>query len=161
MLVGQSLFQSVLTRLDEEDKGEDDASAAPAFRLAGLSAGFVASTTYETAPEAVQVPDSYLELLSDMPPPKPETGPEPPAREPEPPPVPAYLLRLSEAEIAEDLAIAAADTAETLAEKRRRFARNNHPDLVPEIFRDRATLRMKTANLLIDRAVKDLYWRSS
>ncbi len=161
MLVGQSLFQSVQTRLEEEDRREDGTSAAPAFRLAGLGAGFVASTAEEDAPDAAQVPDAYLELLSDMPPPVPETRPEPPAPEPEPPPVPAHLLRLSEGEIAEDLALGAADTAGTLAEKRRRFAKDNHPDRVPEIFRDKATLRMKTANLLIDRAVKDLYWRSS
>ena len=121
----------------------------------------MASTAEEDAPDAAQVPDAYLELQTDMPPPVPETRPEPPAPEPEPPPVPAHLLRLSEGEIAEDLALGAADTAGTLAEKRRRFAKDNHPDRVPEIFRDKATLRMKTANLLIDRAVKDLYWRSS
>jgi hypothetical protein len=100
--------------------------------------------------------DAYLDILADAPPPEPEL-PEAAA----PPSIPDHLLRLSEPEIAADLALSPNETVETLAEKRRRFAKDNHPDLVPEELRDNATLRMKTANLLIDRAVKDLYWRSS
>ena len=148
MLFGQSVFQSVLTRLDEEKQEDEPQAEAAVFRLSGLNAGFVAATE-ETAPFGSSgAGDAYLEMLADKPP-------------PEEPTVPEHLLRVGEAEIAEDLALGPDETAETLAEKRRRFAKDNHPDRVPEAFRDNATLRMKTANILIDRAIRDLYWRSS
>ena len=37
--------------------------------------------------------------------------------------------------------------------------RTNHPDGVPEQFRENANLRMKTANLMIDAAIRKLAWR--
>lgn len=163
MLFGQSVFQSVLTRLKAQEGEDEPGETASAFRIAGLNAGFVAATTETPATGARSAADSYLAILAEahIPAkiPRPPTEPELPA-EPEPP-VPAYLLRLSEAEIAEELAIGASETAETLADKRRQFAKRNHPDGVALHLRDNATIRMKTANLLIDRAIKDLYWRSS
>lgn len=164
MLVGQSLFQSVLTRLDEEGKQDEDETYQPAFRQAGLKTAFVAATTEaDTDSEATghAARDAYLDLLADIPEPETEPRGEQVTEQPVEEPTPPHLLRLAEAEIAEELAVSETDTAETLAEKRRRFAKDNHPDRVPEALRDHATLRMKTANLLIDRAMKDLYWRSS
>jgi hypothetical protein len=159
MLFGQSVFQSVLTRLDEEAKEEDTSVGASGFRVTGLNSGFVSATEDATGFGHVGVSEAYMGLLGDAPPPP---QPEPPIdAPPEEPQIPEQLLRLSEADIAADLALSPDETAETLAEKRRRFAKDNHPDLVPEIFRDNATLRMKTANGLIDRALGDLYWRSS
>ena len=55
-----------------------------------------------------------------------------------------------------ELAIHETDTAATLAEKRRAFARLNHPDGVKPEFRHNATLRMTAANLLIDQAIRML-----
>lgn len=164
MLVGQSLFQSVLTRLDEEGKQDEDGMDQPAFRQSGLKTAFVAATTEaDTDSEATghAARDAYLDLLEDIPEPEAEPMGEEETVQPAVKPTPPHLLRLAESEIAEELAVSQTDTAETLAEKRRRFAKDNHPDRVPEALRDNATLRMKTANLLIDRAIKDLYWRSS
>jgi hypothetical protein len=156
MLFGQSVFQSVLTRLKEEDGKEDDGESAAAFRIAGLNGSFVVATPDAPA-GTVNAADSYLAILAERSAPEPQLPAEPEA----PPPVPEHLLRLSEEEIAEELAIGPSETSETLADKRRQFAKRNHPDGVPAEFRDNATVRMKTANLMIDRAIKDLYWRSS
>jgi hypothetical protein len=68
-------------------------------------------------------------------------------------------LRLTTEEIAAELAITATDTEATLAEKRRHFAKANHPDGVAPEFRENANTRMKTANFLIDTAIKGLFWR--
>ncbi len=159
MLFGRSVFQSVLTRLDEEAKEEDPRVEPSGFRVTGLNSGFVSATEDTKGFGHVGVREAYLDLLGDAPPPpKPEPHVDASPKEPQ---IPKQLLRLSESEIAADLALGPDETVETLTEKRRRFAKNNHPDLVPENFRESATLRMKTANLLIDRAIRDLYWRSS
>lgn len=156
MLFGQSVFQSVLTRLKEESSEEEDAEGAgESFRVKGLGLGFVAPTTDEPLSFA-NSSEAYLDILMDAPPPEPE--PSLPEVE-EPPPIPAHLLRLSQDEIAEELAISDRDTEQSLAEKRRRFAKANHPDTVPQDFRENADIRMKTANLLIDNAIKGLFWR--
>ena len=159
MLFGQSVFHSVLMRLKEEGNDtEDDGGNAAAFRIAGLNGSFVAATPDAPAGTA-NATDSYLAIVAEHSAPEPE--PQPPAEPEAPPPVPEHLLRLSEEDITEELAIGPSETAETLADKRRQFAKRNHPDSVPAEFRDNATIRMKTANLMIDRAIKDLYWRSS
>lgn len=161
MLFGQSVFQSVLTRLNEEEDAAEAEADPQAFRVSGLNTSFVAETSAGSPASAA---DAYFDVQADSAPSKPEAAEVVSAQAPEPPEeavIPAHLLRLSEAEIAEDLGIAPEDTAETLAEKRRRFAKDNHPDTIAVAFRDNATLRMMTANLLVDRAIKDLYWRSS
>ena len=160
MLFGQSVFQSVLTRLHEEEKQEEAGPASSPFRVAGLNTSFVAATVDAPSTVGSAGASAYLDYLAD-PGELPSSKEEDQLRAAEPEPVPEHLLRLSAEEIAADLGITPDDTAETLAEKRRRFAKENHPDLVPAALRDNATLRMKTANLLIDRAIKDLYWRSS
>ncbi|HEX5933404.1 MAG TPA: hypothetical protein VFY63_04485 [Pseudorhizobium sp.] len=159
MLFGRSIFQTVLTRLEEEGAEDEPPEASPAFRVTGLNASFVAATSEASPAASSSVAEAYLEAFAEPSrhdaPPETVTDPDVPAA------MPAHLLRLSEGEIAEDLAITAADTAETLAEKRRHFARNNHPDRIAAAFRDNATQRMKIANLLIDQAIRELYWRSS
>ena len=105
---------------------------------------------------------AYFDNLEfEAPPPAPEAPaaePEPePAPEPEPEPVmPEHLSRIAPAEIAAELAISSADTVHSLGEKRRSFAKANHPDRVLPQFRDNATRRMTLANLLIDEAVRRL-----
>jgi hypothetical protein len=162
MLLGQSVFQSVLTRLKEERKDDDETETTEAaFRIRGLGAGFVAPTVEQSvATDAnVEAYFAYLpdeaELMSSQA----EEGPAADAPFTAPAPetsVPIHLLRLTEAEIAEELAISAQDTETVLNEKRRTFAKANHPDRVAPEFRDSATIRMTTANLLIDRAIGNL-----
>ncbi|MNL55295.1 hypothetical protein D3C87_1786950 [compost metagenome] len=87
----------------------------------------------------------------------PRIEPEPEASVPEPDPEPpAHLTRLSPDEIAADLGLKSNDTLPVLAEKRRAFARLNHPDGVNPAFRDMATTRMKLANLMVDEAIRRL-----
>ena len=164
MLFGQSVFQSVLSRLNEEENALEAEADTQAFRVSGLNTSFVAETA---AGHPGNAADAYLDVQADGTLPASDTPAvaadeaAPPPEPAEDPVIPAHLLRLSEAEIAEDLALGPEDTAEMLAEKRRRFAKDNHPDRIAAAFRENATLRMKTANLLVDRAIKDLYWRSS
>lgn len=171
MLLGQSVFQSVLTRLKEEqDDDEENGDTTPGFRISGLSSSFVPETVDNPVNLASQA-EAYFAFLPEIdeivpepqviqePLPESESEAEP---EPEPEPkIPDHLLRISPEEIEQELAITAADTAATLAEKRRLFAKANHPDGVAPEFRDNANTRMKTANLLIDSAIKQLYWRRS
>ncbi len=166
MLLGQSIFQSVLTRLKEEQRDEEDTAPDTAdFRIRGLGAGFL---TPDGRPESAKADaGSYFDYLADWPASEPDrvtpssvaATDEEAAPPPEKPVMPAHLNRLTEAEIAEDLAISSLDNEASLNEKRRKFAKLNHPDRIDAEFRDNATIRMKTANLLIDRALNALYWR--
>jgi len=149
MLFGKSLFQSVVDRLDAEAE-EQGPAEEPAFRINGLSTSFVPD-----APAPVQPPsdtaadprlDAYLSLMTVETAP---SEPEPPA----PPPPPIWLERLSPEEVAEDLGLTPTDDRDRLQERRRNFARDNHPDRVAEDYRDAATVRMKIANRLIDEAI--------
>jgi outer membrane biosynthesis protein TonB len=190
MVFGQSVFQSVLTRLKNENEEEPEEAGAESFRILGLGAGFVASTADEAAMMGTGT-EAYFAFMHDgteptpaaekrefrqppeppqpakpakptlaAAPPRPEPVPEAkPAPQPLPQPVPAHLLRLTREQIAEDLAITPQDTEATLADKRRRFAKQNHPDRVAPQYRDKANLRMQTANLLIDLAIKRLAFR--
>lgn len=142
MLFGKSIFQSVVERLAEEAEDEAEEPGPPVYRVSGLSAGFVAESIDQT-PVSATLMDAYLALM-----------PEERAVANEPPVIPPHLLRLTIAEIAEDLGITETEDRQSLAEKRRAFARDNHPDRHPADFRDKATARMKIANLLIDEALK-------
>lgn len=152
MLFGKSLFQSVVDRLDAE--AEEQAPAEEqSFRIAGLSTSFLPdqSETAATTQGAAADPrlDAYFSLMPEE---TPQAEPEPPA----PPPPPIWLKRLSTEEIAEDLGLSPSDDRERLQERRRSFARDNHPDRVSEDHREAASLRMKTANRLIDEAIRRL-----
>ncbi|MES5098878.1 hypothetical protein ABUK73_11655 [Agrobacterium sp. BA1120] len=147
MLFGQSVFQSVVERLERE---ADDISPVEEQRPDFGMNSFSASLAFETAtqnPSSANLPlDSYLDFLEE------------PAAVPEPEPeiMPAYLERTSLSDVSDELAISEKDTVETLSEKRRSFARLNHPDMVSPLFREHATKRMTSANLLIDQAIRFL-----
>lgn len=155
MLFGQSVFQSVVERLKQEKEEESVEPPPPAgHRIAGFSSGFVIDTHGEATPPANGNLDAYLAFMAE---PAPPPQPEP---EPEPEPMPAHLEKTSLADVSTELAIHETDTAATLAEKRRTFARLNHPDRVKPQFRHNATLRMTAANLLIDQAIRMLRTRA-
>ncbi len=159
MLFGQSVFQSVLERLKADEEAEDLPEPV-AHRVHGFSTGF-AVDVMEGVSAASQRPDqAYVDNLEFDPPV--ETAPviEEAVVEPVTPPVPEimpeHLLRVAPNEIAAELAISAADTLQSLHQKRRAFAKANHPDGVASPFRENATKRMTLANLFIDEAVRRL-----
>ncbi|MGI2031407.1 hypothetical protein ACRQ1B_03345 [Rhizobium panacihumi] len=160
MLLGQSIFQSVLNRLEDEQAETENASAEGTdFRIRGFGAGFVVAEGRPTAADADT--SAYFDHLTEWLDEKPEAQPEASdaadgAHAPAAPIMPDYLERLTEAEIIEDLAISQQHTEAELNEKRRQFAKLNHPDRVGPEFRENATTRMKIANLLIDRALSSL-----
>lgn len=149
MLFGKSLFQSVVDRLDAEAEEQPPAEET-AFRINGLPTSFVPERPDEPAGTASSGPDlrlgAYLSLMPD------ETE-NPPPEPPAPPPPPSWITRLSPEEIAEDLGLVPSDDRERLAERRRAFARDNHPDRVAAEYRLAATTRMKIANRLVDEAI--------
>ena len=71
-----------------------------------------------------------------------------------PPVAPDWIDRLSEADVAEDLGLAASMSVTEIKARRRSFARLNHPDRVAEAFREAATVRMTIANRLIEQALR-------
>ncbi|WFU00658.1 hypothetical protein QA648_10785 [Rhizobium sp. CB3171] len=154
MLFGQSLFQSVLDRLDAEEENTEKDEAA--HRIRGLNVSF-AATVFGGEPAASSRPDdAYVDNLgNDIPSPEP-IPPEPEPKEPEPPAMPDYLARTSREEVAAELAVSSQTTLQSLHEKRRAFAKSNHPDSVAPAFREQATTRMMIANQLIDEAIRRL-----
>ncbi|HEY0124094.1 MAG TPA: hypothetical protein VGC14_20505 [Rhizobium sp.] len=154
MLFGQSLFQSVLDRLDtEEDKSAKDEAAA--HRIRGLNVSFVATVLGGEPAASSRLDAAYVDNLgNEIPSPDPLAAPEP--KEPEPPVMPDYLWRTSQEEVAAELAISPRSTLQSLHEKRRAFAKANHPDSLAPPFREQATTRMMIANQLIDEAIRRL-----
>lgn len=150
MLFGKSLFQSVVDRLGEESE-EELPPQEQAFRINGLASSFVPAANEVSAgpkdPDSDQRLDAYRFLMPEEPEPE-EVLP------PAPPPPPAWIERLSPEEVAADLALDVQDDRERLQERRRAFARDNHPDRVAIPYRDAATQRMKIANRLIDEAIR-------
>ncbi|NLS15476.1 hypothetical protein HGP16_02755 [Rhizobium sp. P40RR-XXII] len=154
MLFRQSLFQSVLDRLDTE---EDAPEKEEAHRIRGLNVSFAATVLGGEAPETHRPDEAYRDNLGDpIIPPEPEPEPAPQEPEPEPPVMPKHLARTSREEIAAELAITSDLTREALQEKRRSFAKANHPDSIAALFREQATTRMTLANQLIDEAIRRL-----
>ncbi|WP_027664009.1 hypothetical protein [Rhizobium leguminosarum] len=164
MLFGQSVFQSVLERLKAEDETDEDAGAPAVHRVSGLGTGLafdvmafdvMALDVMEGVSAASQrVGQAYFDNLDlDA---AAAIAEEPATAPPPEPLMPDHLARIAPEEIAAELAIAAADTQQTLNEKRRAFAKANHPDGVAELFRDNANRRMMIANLLIDEAMRRL-----
>lgn len=145
MLFGKSLFQSVVDRLAEEDAQEGAIAPERPFRIDSLGASYAPERVSAAPEDEDRRREAYLFLMG-------EDDEAPDALPPEPE-KPAWLDRLSIEEIATDLAITPADDRETLQERRRAFARLNHPDRIHPDFRDQATTRMKIANLLIDEAL--------
>ncbi|MBB6484174.1 hypothetical protein [Rhizobium lusitanum] len=155
MLFKQSLFQSVLDRLDTEEEASEKEELA--HRIRGLNVSFAATVLGGETPEAHRPDDAYRDNLGDpIVPLPPEPEPEPAPKEPEPPVMPEHLARVSREEVAAELAITSDTTLHPLHEKRRSFAKANHPDSVAAPFREQATTRMTLANQLIDEAIRRL-----
>lgn len=156
MLFGQSLFQSVLERLNAEAiEEEEQAAGQRSYRVQGLGASFIAEEVRGAAADLERGQALYREIMEERPAPEPppQQAADEPDAEPDPEP-PAHLMRQAPEEIAADLGLTARDSIATLTEKRRAFARLNHPDSVRPDFRDLATVRMQTANLLVDEAIR-------
>lgn len=146
MLFGQSVFQSVVARLEREAEDVAVEEPAPAFTARPFSPGTLFETAKQDVEPANRPLEFYLDLLGDV--------PKPVEAEPEPETMPEYLGRTSLSDVSDELAISEKDTLESLSEKRRAFARLNHPDTVSPAFRHNANLRMTAANLLIDQAIR-------
>jgi hypothetical protein len=144
MLFGQSVFQSVVERLNQEaEEQAQEEAVTPHKTVTGFTTSFVLETERPDPERFGAAFDAYLDFL-----------PDPPEPEPEPEPMPAYLERTSLADVSDELAIDDKDTVESLSEKRRAFAKLNHPDRLSPDFRANAHARMTAANLLIDQAIK-------
>ncbi len=163
MLFGQSVFQSVLDRLKSEDEEAEEHPAHPTARVHGFNTGLAFDVMEGVSAGAARPGQAYFENLeTEAPQPAPTAeaaaAPEPlPEPEPEPEPViPERLTRISSQEVAAEIAISSRDTLRSLGEKRRAFAKANHPDSVAPAFRENATKRMMIANLLIDEAMRRL-----
>ena len=153
MLFKQSLFQSVLDRLDSEEEPAEEEEAP--HRIRGLNVSFAATVPGGETPDAHRPDEAYRDNLGDpiiLPKPEPESAPQ----EPKPPVMPKHLARTSREEVAAELALTSDLTREALQEKRRSFAKANHPDGVAAPFREQATTRMTLANQLIDEAIRRL-----
>lgn len=68
----------------------------------------------------------------------------------------AVELDLDEDKIAAELGLVTARSLAELKQARRSFARGNHPDLFAPALRAKANARMQLANMLLDRARKDI-----
>lgn len=153
MLIKQSLFQSVLDRLDAEEEISEKEEAA--HRILGLNVSFAATVLGGETPEAHRADEAYRDNLGE-PIIQPEPAPAPPEPAPKEPVMPEHLARTSREEVAAELAITSETTLHSLHEKRRHFAKANHPDGVAAPFREQATARMTLANQLIDEAIRRL-----
>lgn len=150
MLFGQSIFQSVLERLAQEAEELEPVDTAPGtYKLSGFGAAFIAEKVEPSRTAFERHAAAYQEMAEDIPPPPPAVEPQQPVE----PQMPPHLTRLTVVEILKDLQLSPSDSTAQLSEKRRAFARNNHPDGLPAQFREQATMRMKVANLLIDEAM--------
>jgi hypothetical protein len=135
---GKSLFETVLQGMDEPEPEEaEETSDWARFSPRGFQSGFVGLDV-----ETVATPSSAPSDLYD------DYAPDPRPKE-----IPAWIDRLSEAEVAEDLALANLRLESDIRDLRRAFALLNHPDRVDPEFRDAATRRMMIANQLIDAAL--------
>ena len=74
-------------------------------------------------------------------------------RDDAPPPPPPGAPSTDPYEIARELNILTASSVKDLLDARRNFARKNHPDRMPMLYRAQATIRMQVANRLVDDAV--------
>ena len=140
---GKSLFETVLDGMAVEEVEEEEEETF--VRRPRVTTTFLADTSF--ADRADQRP--LGELYEDF-------G-EPPLLEPHVPPSPeppAWLNRLTEHDVIDDLGLATGMTKAQIKDKRRAFARSNHPDRVAEDYRQAATIRMTIANRLVEAALR-------
>ncbi|MCV9961429.1 hypothetical protein OIU34_05900 [Pararhizobium sp. BT-229] len=149
-MFGMSVFQSVLERLKaEEDEGHTvREEQVPSMSIRGFNQGFVGNLSSSGMADSGSVQRAYFDTASEdmLAPPKPLPKPV----------MPDHLCRIRPDEIAADLGLTDDETLTGLADKRRRFAAQNHPDRHYQDFRSNATVRMKIANMLIDEALRRL-----
>lgn len=176
MYFGRSIFQSVVERLDTEKAQAD--SEPLVTRQPRMNASFVFDTATDTSrdldaqeADAHQLFSAYdlndEESVASEPLPE-EAMPQDDAAVPDEADETAevsikdftYLSKSSHEDVERELALSTIVDISVLQAKRRQFARDNHPDTVPSIWRNEASLRMTAANLLIDQAVKDLTMRA-
>lgn len=141
---GKSLFETVLDGLEPEEQDEEDVS--PARRMTGLGATLLAGVSDRDGPDHGDFADFYSDFGEGLPVFPVDAPPRPPA----------WLGRLSKEEINQDLNLSNCKSDGDLRERRRSFARNNHPDVVHPDYRGPATIRMTIANRLIDDAISML-----
>lgn len=170
MIMGASLFDTVLERVGRERPHGSEPAGAPRMSLRSLGGLFTSPASRNPGfGRAGNDPDAgaqdyfnetYFAFLHDQEAlaPDPDPDPEPKAAEAksaiEPEPEPLMFKRLSAEEIRADLNLGRLDTPVEIRAKRRAFARLNHPDRVPDQWRQAATVRMKTANRLVDDALR-------
>ena len=141
---GKSLFETVLDGMDV-DEVEDEEEEASFVRRPRVTAHFVADTAFADRAEQRPLGELY-ENFGEPLPEKPELPPSPVP--------PDWLGRLSEQDVSDDLGLAPGLAKTEIREKRRAFARNNHPDRVAEDYRQAATIRMTIANRLVEAALR-------
>lgn len=176
MLLGRSVFQSVVDRLQSESHAEGDTLPSPQqnskprinsdFLFDQLNQGDIDAESVDPAKayrdfawegEMHTPPSECAETINSEPTPvdvTPEPETQPLAKDY------SYLEKTQPSDIKIELKIEKLTSIEALNNKRRKFARDNHPDLVPETYRENANLRMTVANQLIDQAIKQLELRS-
>ena len=139
---GKSLFETVLDGLEPEEQDEEDLS--PARRMTGLGATLLAGVS--DGPHHGDFADLYADFGEGLPVFPMDVPPQPPA----------WLDRLSKEEVSQDIDLSNCKSDAELRERRRSFARGNHPDVVHPDYRGPATIRMTIANRLIDDAISAL-----
>lgn len=142
---GKSLFETVLDGMELETPEEDEADEIAPPRHPRVTTPFLADTSFTDRADQRPLGELYEDFgepQSDEP--AVEAAPEPPA----------WVDRLSEQEVAADLGLAAGMNRAEIRERRRTFARANHPDRVLEEFRAAATIRMTIANRLVEAALR-------
>ena len=146
MIVGLSLFDSILDRVSKEGADISTQRSTSWTALRGWNSSFIAAGLGGLPWPASErsgsdhSADSTDELV-------------PPAK-PKPSIDTSLFKRLSPEEVAKDTNLLASDTPAELQSKRRRFARLNHPDRTPMEWREAATIRMKIANHMVDEALR-------
>jgi hypothetical protein len=96
---------------------------------------------YVAANTLSQIYETTIESFGKSPPPPP------------PPEKPVVQPSTKMADVSRELKLRASHTVNQLIEIRKRFAKGNHPDRVPAVIREAATVRMGIANMLIDEAI--------
>ncbi|MCC0036677.1 MAG: hypothetical protein H6887_15605 [Hoeflea sp.] len=160
MIVGQSLFDTILERVGQE-RVEVPAQHAPSStETRGWYSRFVAADLArasrwgceeECAPAPSPAPAA---ARAETPAPAFVSIDEPAPPKPKPAIDTSLFKRLSPEDVAKDINLLASDTPAQLQSKRRRFARFNHPDRTPMEWREAATTRMKIANHMVDEALR-------
>lgn len=147
MIVGLSLFDTVLNRVSNERADISTQRSGSWTSMRGWSSSFIAAGLGEL-PWPSQEPFGLAQSADT----KAAIAPPPP--KPKPAIDTSLYKRLSAEDVAKDINLLATDTPAELKSKRRRFARLNHPDRTPMEWREAATIRMKIANHMVDEALR-------